>query len=67
MHHVLELVPYQRVRLPAEYKGHFRESEVMARLREGVRLQQRRDRELRRGAGLAADAGRAVDDGAAAR
>ena len=32
MHHVLELVPYQRVRLPAEYKGHFRESEVMARL-----------------------------------
>jgi hypothetical protein len=32
MHHVLELVPYQRVRLPTEYEGHFRESEVMARL-----------------------------------
>ena len=30
MHHVLELVPYQRVRNPEEYKGHFRESEVMA-------------------------------------
>ena len=32
MHHVLELVPYQRVRKPDEYKGHFRESEVMAQL-----------------------------------
>src|SRR5262249_13176842 len=32
MHHVLELVPYQRVRLPEEYKGHFPEREVMARL-----------------------------------
>jgi hypothetical protein len=32
MHHVLELVPYQFVRPPAEYQGHFRESEVMARL-----------------------------------
>src|SRR5262245_30040210 len=32
MHHVLELVPYQRVRLPDEYTGHFRESDVMARL-----------------------------------
>jgi hypothetical protein len=30
MHHVLELVPYQRVRLPEEYQGHFRESNVMA-------------------------------------
>src|SRR5438552_13609599 len=30
MHHVLELVPYQRVRPPSEYQGHFRESEVMA-------------------------------------
>ena len=48
MHHVLELVPYQRVRLPEEYKGHFRESEVMAQLRQGIRLQQRHDRELRR-------------------
>ena len=67
MHHVLELVPYQRVRLPEEYKGHFRESEVMARLRQGVRLQQRHDRELRRRPGLAADAGRAVDDDAEER
>ena len=32
MHTVLELVPYQRVRQPAEYDGHFRESEVMARM-----------------------------------
>jgi hypothetical protein len=30
MHHVLELVPYPRVRPRAEYEGHFRESEVMA-------------------------------------
>ena len=30
MHHLLELVPYQRVRLPEEYQGHFRESNVMA-------------------------------------
>jgi hypothetical protein len=31
MHHVLELVPYQRSP-PEEYQGHFRESEVMAKL-----------------------------------
>jgi hypothetical protein len=31
MHHVLELVGYQRVRPPVEYEGTFRESEVMAR------------------------------------
>jgi peptidase M28-like protein len=31
MHHILELVGYQRVRLPVEYEGNFRESEVMAR------------------------------------
>ena len=31
MHHVLELVPYQFVRPPSEYDGHFRESEVMAK------------------------------------
>jgi hypothetical protein len=31
MHHVLDLVPYQFVRPPAEYQGHFRESEVMAK------------------------------------
>jgi hypothetical protein len=31
MHHVLELVPYQFVRPPAEYQSHFRESEVMAK------------------------------------
>jgi hypothetical protein len=30
MHHVLELVPYPRVRPPAEYDGFFRESNVMA-------------------------------------
>ena len=32
MHHVLDLVPYQFVRPPSEYQGHFREAEVMARL-----------------------------------
>jgi aminopeptidase YwaD len=30
-HHLLELVPYQRVRPSSEYTGHFRESEVMAK------------------------------------
>src|SRR4051812_4252745 len=30
MHHVMELVPYPRIRPIAEYQGHFRESEVMA-------------------------------------
>jgi len=30
MHHVLELVPYQRVRPPEEYQGPYRESRVMA-------------------------------------
>jgi hypothetical protein len=30
MHHVLELVPYQRVRPPEEYTGPYRESRVMA-------------------------------------
>src|SRR5689334_10418547 len=32
MHHVLQLVPYQFVRPPSEYQGHFRESEIMAKL-----------------------------------
>jgi len=32
MHHVLQLVPYQFVRPPSEYRGHFRESETIARL-----------------------------------
>jgi hypothetical protein len=31
MHHVLELVPYQRVRPVSEYQGNLRESDVMAR------------------------------------
>src|SRR5262245_19368899 len=30
MHHVLELVPYPRIRPTSEYTGHFRESDVMA-------------------------------------
>ncbi len=30
MHHIMELVPYQRVRKPAEYNVHFQESDVMA-------------------------------------
>jgi hypothetical protein len=29
MHHVLELVPYQFVRPPAVYQGHFRELEMI--------------------------------------
>ncbi|MCR4373820.1 MAG: M28 family peptidase, partial [Acidobacteria bacterium] len=32
MHTLLELVPYQRVRNPEEYNGHFRESDVMMKL-----------------------------------
>jgi hypothetical protein len=32
MHHLLELVPYQRVRPVSEYAGHLRETQVMARL-----------------------------------
>ena len=32
MHHVLDLVPYQFVRPPSEYQGHFRESDVLAKL-----------------------------------
>lgn len=32
MHHVLELVPYQFVRPPSEYQGHFREAEVIAKM-----------------------------------
>ena len=43
-----------------EYQGHFRESEVMAQLREGVRLQQRRDRDV--SAGRADLAGRRVGE-----
>ena len=31
LHHVLELVPYQFVRPPSEYQGHFREAEVRAK------------------------------------
>jgi hypothetical protein len=30
MHHIMELVPYQRVRLPEEYNGPYRESRVIA-------------------------------------
>ena len=32
MQTVLELVPYQRVRPLEEYKGHFRESQIMAQM-----------------------------------
>jgi len=31
-HHVLEMVPWQRVRSPEEYKGHFLETDVMVKL-----------------------------------
>ncbi|HMD36743.1 MAG TPA: M28 family peptidase, partial [Vicinamibacterales bacterium] len=31
MHHLLELVPYPRIRPTSEYQAHFQESEVMAR------------------------------------
>jgi hypothetical protein len=32
MHHLMQLVPYQFVRPPVEYEGHFREAEAMAKL-----------------------------------
>src|SRR6478672_7486734 len=32
LHHVLDQVPYQFVRPPSEYQGHFRESEAVAKL-----------------------------------
>ena len=32
MHHLMDLVPYQFVRPPSEYQGHFRESDVLAKL-----------------------------------
>ena len=32
LHHLMELVPYQFVRPPSEYQGHFREAEAMARM-----------------------------------
>jgi hypothetical protein len=32
MHHIFELVPYQRVRLPDEYKGPYRETQVIVDL-----------------------------------
>ncbi len=35
MHHVLELVPYQRVRPPVEYEGNFRRVRGHGALREG--------------------------------
>ncbi|MHB1225588.1 MAG: M28 family peptidase, partial [Gemmatimonadaceae bacterium] len=34
MNHLLELVPYQRIRPPSEYSGHFRESQVVKRFAE---------------------------------
>ena len=57
MHHVLQLVPYQFVRPPSEYRGHFRESETMARLAKEYGFSQRRDRGLPDGADLAARVG----------
>jgi len=33
MHHVLELVPYQRVRQPEEYSGPYRESEAQGSIK----------------------------------
>ena len=65
MHHVEELVPYQRVRPASEYQGHFRESEVMAGFAKEYRLQQRHDREFSaagRRPVVAAERRRAVDD-----
>jgi hypothetical protein len=34
MNHLLELVPYQRIRPPSEYSGHFRESQVVKKFAE---------------------------------
>ena len=61
MHHVLQLVPYQFVRPPSEYQGHFRESEVDGEAGQGVRLHQRRpsrtSRPARRGSRPSASCG----------
>src|SRR6059058_5617563 len=55
MHHVLELVPYQRVRPASEYTtGPFRESRVTADF-QGLRLLLGRDREVSKRPTLAAD------------
>ena len=50
MHHVLELVPYPRIRPTAEYQGHFQESDVMARfgLSPGPEVGRRRNRDGQR-------------------
>ena len=67
MHHVLELVPYQRVRPLEEYTGTLPRERGDGAARQGVRLQQRPHRVAsRRRTGLAADGRRAVDDDAAA-
>ena len=64
MHHVLELVPYQFVRPPSEYQGHFRESEVMARLAKEYGFSNVTIEDYPTRPDLAADRRRAVDDGA---
>lgn len=61
LHHVMELVPYQFVRPPSEYQGHFRESDALARMAREDRLQQRRHRGFPDRANLAAPRRRAVD------
>ena len=67
MHHVLELVPYQRVRQPEEYKGHFRESEVMAQFAKEYGFSNVAIESFADGQSLAADAWRVVDDDAEER
>jgi aminopeptidase YwaD len=63
MHHVLELVPYQRVRPPSEYAAPYRESRVMADFAKAYGFSNVVDRDLRHaGDGLAADSGRTLDD-----
>ena len=56
MHHVLELVPYQRVRPASEYQGNFRESEVMARFAKEYGFSNVAHRDLPRRAGLSGHA-----------
>ena len=62
MHHVLELVPYQFVRPPSEYQGHFRESEVMAKFAKEYGFSNVGDRRLSHWPDLSACRRRTVDD-----
>ena len=67
MHHVLELVPYQFVRPPSEYQGHFRESEKMAAMAKDYGFTNVTIEDFPDGPDLAAGGGGALDHGAEIR